>query len=132
MNLSYRHLYFFVCNHIKQGELQVKYCPTDDMIGDFFTNPFQGAVFKQLHCMILNLAEDVQLPLTTTKPQEHVAPSSSEMYHGWALWDCQLRMVWQSTCWQSGPFTNRTFACIHIQNISQCLQPTSSKPHSFV
>jgi hypothetical protein len=33
--------YFFVTNHVKQGNLRVTYCPTDDMIGDYFTKPLQ-------------------------------------------------------------------------------------------
>ena len=36
-----RHLnvwYFFVMDKIKKGELQIAFCPTTSMIGDFFTN----------------------------------------------------------------------------------------------
>jgi len=67
--------YLFVTDCIKQGDLQVEYCPTDDMLGDFFTKPLQGARFKRLRQIILNLSHDVPLPLTTTKPQECVESS---------------------------------------------------------
>eukprot|EP00980_Cylindrotheca_fusiformis_P003923 scaffold870_cov78-Cylindrotheca_fusiformis.AAC.1 len=44
-----RHLeirYFFVTDNIKRGRMTVQYCPTDDMIADFFTKPLQGAKFQ--------------------------------------------------------------------------------------
>jgi len=64
--------YFFVSDRIKQGEVRVEYCPTADMLGDFFTKPLQGATFQKMHRVVLNLSEDVPLPLTTTRPQECV------------------------------------------------------------
>ena len=44
-----RHLnirYFFVTDVIKKGLLKVMYCPTGDMIADFFTKPVQGGCWK--------------------------------------------------------------------------------------
>jgi hypothetical protein len=41
-----RHLnirYFFVTEHIASGDMSVQYCPTTEMISDFFTKPLQGA-----------------------------------------------------------------------------------------
>ena len=35
----------FINNLIKKGELQVKYCPTGDMIADYFFKPLQGKLF---------------------------------------------------------------------------------------
>jgi hypothetical protein len=34
--------YFFVTDNIKKGNMRVEYCPTDDMLADFFTKPLQG------------------------------------------------------------------------------------------
>ena len=34
--------YFFVKGYEERGTLKVKYCPTDNMIADFFTKPLQG------------------------------------------------------------------------------------------
>ena len=31
--------YFFISDQVNQGNLNVKYCPTDEMIGDFMTKP---------------------------------------------------------------------------------------------
>jgi len=43
-----RHLnvrYYFVTDKTKNGEIKIAYCPTKDMLGDFFTKPLQGSVF---------------------------------------------------------------------------------------
>ena len=34
--------YFFITNQIKKGDLHIEYCPTDNMVADFFTKPLQG------------------------------------------------------------------------------------------
>ena len=40
---------------IKKGEVKVAYCPTQDMLGDFFTKPLQVTQFVQMRSKILNL-----------------------------------------------------------------------------
>jgi len=53
-----RHLdirYFFVTDKIKKGEVNVAYCPMQDMLGDFFTKPLQGTQFTRMRSKILNL-----------------------------------------------------------------------------
>jgi hypothetical protein len=47
--------YFFIADQAKNGELQIEYCPTEKMIGDFFTKPLQGAQFYILHDDIMNV-----------------------------------------------------------------------------
>ena len=47
--------YFFINDRIKAGELKVEYCPTGDMIADFFTKPLQGSTFRKFRDMILNI-----------------------------------------------------------------------------
>jgi hypothetical protein len=34
--------YFFVTNNIGKKHLHIEYCPTDDVVADFFTKPLQG------------------------------------------------------------------------------------------
>jgi hypothetical protein len=41
--------YFFVTDRIAGKEVSVKYCPTGEMVSDFFTKPLQGALFTKLH-----------------------------------------------------------------------------------
>ena len=47
--------YFFITDRIEKQEVSVEYCPTEDMIGDFFTKPLQGAQFRKFRALILNL-----------------------------------------------------------------------------
>ena len=62
-----RHLsltYYFITDQIEKKKARVAYCPSDDMIGDFFTKPLQGAKFKKFRDSILNVpgAEKIPLP----------------------------------------------------------------------
>ena len=46
--------YFFVQDRVAAGEVSVKYCPTGEMIADFFTKPLQGTLFKKFRDQIMN------------------------------------------------------------------------------
>ena len=51
-----RHLnvrYFFVTDQVEKGNLEIEYCPTDKMIGDFMTKPTQGKKFIEFRKNIL-------------------------------------------------------------------------------
>ena len=37
--------YFFVTDRIANGEIKIEYCPTNDMIADYFSKPLQGTQF---------------------------------------------------------------------------------------
>ena len=53
-----RHLdicFFFVTDRIKEGDISVKYCPTDMVVFDFLTKPLQGRFFSLFLYLILNL-----------------------------------------------------------------------------
>jgi len=55
-----RHLnvrYFFVTDMIQKGVIKVDYCPTGDMIADFFTKPTQGSLFKKFKRIVQNQQE---------------------------------------------------------------------------
>jgi hypothetical protein len=39
--------YFFITDCVRKGSIQVEYCPTKEMIGDFFTKPLQGYLFQK-------------------------------------------------------------------------------------
>jgi hypothetical protein len=47
--------YFFIKDRIGSGELRVAYCPTEEMVADFFTKPLQGALFRKLRDQIMNV-----------------------------------------------------------------------------
>ena len=53
-----RHLnirYFFLADRIANKELRIEYCPTDDMLADYFSKPLQGMKFKKFRKEIMNL-----------------------------------------------------------------------------
>ena len=47
--------YFFIAYRISNKELRVDYCPTGDMVADFFTKLLQGSLFRRLRDIILNI-----------------------------------------------------------------------------
>ncbi len=52
--------YFFVADRIRSGEISPKWCPTGEMITDFLTKPFQGAMFWKFRDLLMGVvpAED--------------------------------------------------------------------------
>ena len=49
--------YFFITDRIKNGELSIKWCPTNDMIGDFMTKPLQGILFRKFRDQIMGVTD---------------------------------------------------------------------------
>ena len=47
--------YFFISEKVASKEVLVSYCPTDDMVADFFTKPLQGSKFLRFRDTILNV-----------------------------------------------------------------------------
>ena len=45
--------YFSISDQVNQGNFNVKYCPTDEMIGDFMTKPLQGSKFMKFWKIIM-------------------------------------------------------------------------------
>jgi hypothetical protein len=48
--------YFFVKDRVASGEVSIEHCPTGKMVADYFTKPLQGAQFKKLRDIIMNVA----------------------------------------------------------------------------
>ena len=55
--------YFFVGDVIKRNHAVLQYCPTDEMIGDFFTKPLGGAKFRRFRNIIMNISHDEHGPV---------------------------------------------------------------------
>jgi hypothetical protein len=47
--------YFFVADRIASKEVKVEYCPTGDMVADYFTKPLQGTLFCKFRDFIMNI-----------------------------------------------------------------------------
>jgi len=47
--------YYFITDQIKKGHVKVAFCPTEDMLADFFTKPLQGTLFMHMREKIQDL-----------------------------------------------------------------------------
>jgi hypothetical protein len=47
--------YFFIKDQVDSKRVQIEHCPTEDMIADYFTKPLQGAPFRKLRDLIMNI-----------------------------------------------------------------------------
>ena len=50
--------YYFITDRVKAGKVDIQYCPTEDMMADFFTKPLQGSLFKKHGNNILGLTPE--------------------------------------------------------------------------
>jgi hypothetical protein len=50
--------FYFIKDRIDSGELNVEYCPTDLMVGDFFTKPLQGHKFFAFRKFIMGESDE--------------------------------------------------------------------------
>ena len=62
--------YFFIKDKIDNGNIEVTYCPTGDMLADYFTKPLQGKQFELFRERILgltysNIKEGVEDPVNS-------------------------------------------------------------------
>jgi hypothetical protein len=48
--------YFFMKDRIVTEGIEVVYCPTEDMLADFFTKPLQGSLFEKFRSVIMGEA----------------------------------------------------------------------------
>ena len=48
--------YYFITDHIDRDRVQVSYCPTGDMLADYFSKPLQGSLFRKFRNLILNIS----------------------------------------------------------------------------
>jgi hypothetical protein len=49
--------YFYITDQIKEGKVSVTYCPTLEMVSDYFTKPLQGSLFRTHRNAIMGLSE---------------------------------------------------------------------------
>ena len=69
--------YYFITDHIARDRVRVSYCPTGDMLADYFSKPLQGSLFRKFRNLILNVNPKDELN-TGHGEQECVGPTNSE------------------------------------------------------
>eukprot|EP00980_Cylindrotheca_fusiformis_P018049 scaffold5776_cov104-Cylindrotheca_fusiformis.AAC.1 len=47
--------YFFIKDRVESGEITLLYCPTGEMLGDFFSKPQQGGMFRRFRDVIMGV-----------------------------------------------------------------------------
>ena len=50
--------YFFIADRVQKGDVRIAYCPTEEMVADFFTKPLQGSTFRKFRDYIMNIEPD--------------------------------------------------------------------------
>ena len=63
--------YFWVKDVIAREKLEVKHCPTESMLADFFTKPLQGGLFRRLRDVVMGF-EHTDTLLTLSPSKERV------------------------------------------------------------
>ena len=77
--------YFFITDRVNMKEVEIKWCPTKDMVADFMTKPLQGSHFRRLHDLIMGMTSikrsknptlsSVKLKKRKKKAERLVSPS---------------------------------------------------------
>ena len=57
--MTYSH--FSITDNIKRDKRHIAYCPTDNILGDYFTKPQQGSKMRRSRVRIMNLPNDPTL-----------------------------------------------------------------------
>ena len=60
--------FFFVKDRIQKGEIHLAYCPTKQMVGDFFSKPLQGPLFRYFRNIVMGYAPTPVIPDPTLDP----------------------------------------------------------------
>ena len=71
-----RHLeirYYFVTDNIGRKRVSIEHCPTEEMLGNFFTKPLQGALFCKLRKSIMGLPDDKSSPRDAIETKKEVS-----------------------------------------------------------
>ena len=64
--------YFFVADRVKKKEVQIKYCPTQLMIADYFTKPLHGKLFHTLRDLVMGTTSIFEMMNEYFPPQERI------------------------------------------------------------
>jgi hypothetical protein len=77
--------YFFITDRIARKEIAVQYCPTKEMVADYFTKPLQGELFYKFRDQIMGLVPmgtitgDHRSMLDKKSPQPKVSSAARQI-----------------------------------------------------
>ena len=72
--------YFFVKDRVKKKEVEIVYCPTEQMLADYFTKPLQGSLFIKFRRVIMGYDPiSVLKDFSTSKMKERVERSDESL-----------------------------------------------------
>ena len=57
--------YFMITDKVKKGEITIDYCPTEDMLADYFTKSLQGSLFRRLRNAVMGVTDSEYLQYKT-------------------------------------------------------------------
>ena len=75
-------LYFWIKDRLTSEKIDVEYCPTGEMIADFFTKPLQGNLFRKFRDVVLGYKHITSVYDTSeqTLAQEHVEKGKNDIW----------------------------------------------------
>lgn len=62
--------FFWIKDRIDSGNMNVVYCPTEEMLADFFTKPLQGALFRKFRDVVMGMKHINTLKRTALDPSQ--------------------------------------------------------------
>ena len=71
--------FFFVTDRISKKELNVEWCPTNEMIGKFMTKPMHRSIFNKFRDLIIGVVpikKDIQEGDTKKSVSEYLVPET--------------------------------------------------------
>ena len=54
-------LYYFIEDRVETGDVVIKHCLTEEMLGEHFTKTLQGALFRKFRAQIMNIPDDLDM-----------------------------------------------------------------------
>ena len=58
--------FFFVKNRVQTREIDIKYCPIEEIVAYFFTKPLQGSTFKKFRYLFMGVSDIFGSPVKET------------------------------------------------------------------
>ncbi len=74
--------YFFIKDKIDKDEINLMYCPTGEMIADFFSKPQQGSMFRKFRDVVMGVKHHSFIRALTPDGQERVEDMARERLAG--------------------------------------------------